>query len=60
MTKALDQVVDLLNLEQIEVDIFRGRSPDRRWSRPAGRCRRTAPCTRCTPTSSGRVTRRSR
>jgi acyl-CoA thioesterase II len=28
MTKALDQVVDLLNLEQIEVDIFRGRSPE--------------------------------
>jgi acyl-CoA thioesterase II len=28
MSKALDQVVDLLNLEQIEVDIFRGRSPE--------------------------------
>ena len=28
MGKALDQVVDLLNLEQIEVDIFRGRSPE--------------------------------
>ena len=28
MTKALDQVVDLLDLEQIEVDIFRGRSPE--------------------------------
>src|ERR1700684_427518 len=27
MTKALDAVVDLLNLEQIEVNIFRGRSP---------------------------------
>jgi acyl-CoA thioesterase II len=25
---SLDQVVDLLNLEQIEVDIFRGRSPE--------------------------------
>jgi acyl-CoA thioesterase-2 len=28
MTKALDRVVDLLDLEQIEVDIFRGRSPE--------------------------------
>jgi acyl-CoA thioesterase II len=28
MTKALDEVVDLLDLEQIEVDIFRGRSPE--------------------------------
>jgi acyl-CoA thioesterase II len=28
MSKALDQVLDLLNLEQIEVDIFRGRSPE--------------------------------
>jgi acyl-CoA thioesterase-2 len=28
MSKALDAVVDLLNLEQIEVNIFRGRSPE--------------------------------
>jgi acyl-CoA thioesterase II len=28
MSKALDQVVELLDLEQIEVDIFRGRSPE--------------------------------
>jgi acyl-CoA thioesterase-2 len=28
MSKALDEVVDLLNLEQIEVDVFRGRSPE--------------------------------
>ncbi len=28
MSKALDIVVDLLDLEQIEVDIFRGRSPE--------------------------------
>jgi len=28
MTKALDEVVDLLDLEQVEVDIFRGRSPE--------------------------------
>jgi acyl-CoA thioesterase II len=27
MSEALNQVLDLLNLEQIEVDIFRGRSP---------------------------------
>jgi acyl-CoA thioesterase II len=27
MSKALDDVVELLNLEQIELDIFRGRSP---------------------------------
>jgi acyl-CoA thioesterase-2 len=28
MTKALDEVVSLLDLEQIELDIFRGRSPE--------------------------------
>ncbi len=28
MSKGLDQVLDLLDLEQIEVDIFRGRSPE--------------------------------
>jgi acyl-CoA thioesterase II len=28
VSKALDRVVDLLDLEQIEVDIFRGRSPE--------------------------------
>ena len=28
MTKALDAVVELLDLEQIEVNIFRGRSPE--------------------------------
>jgi acyl-CoA thioesterase II len=28
MSKALDHVLDLLDLEQIEVDIFRGRSPE--------------------------------
>jgi Acyl-CoA thioesterase len=73
MGKALDRLIDLLDLEQIEVNIFRGRSPrsgcsgssaarwpDRPWSRPAGPCRRTARCTRCTRTSSGRVTRRCR
>jgi acyl-CoA thioesterase-2 len=31
MSKALDAVVELLNLEQIEVNIFRGRSPDNEW-----------------------------
>jgi acyl-CoA thioesterase-2 len=28
MTKALDRVLDLLNLEQLEVGLFRGRSPE--------------------------------
>jgi acyl-CoA thioesterase-2 len=31
MTKALDEVMALLDLEQIEVDIFRGRSPEGEW-----------------------------
>src|ERR1022692_412296 len=36
MTKALDGLVDLLNLEQIEANIFRGRSPDDRRQRVFG------------------------
>src|ERR1700733_7656482 len=36
MSKALDGLVDLLNLEQIEADIFRGRSPDDRRQRVFG------------------------
>jgi acyl-CoA thioesterase-2 len=36
MTKALDQLLDLLDLEQIEVNIFRGRSPDERRQRVFG------------------------
>src|SRR3984957_12088774 len=36
MSKALDGLVDLLNLEQIELDIFRGRSPDDRRQRVFG------------------------
>ncbi len=31
MSKALDKVVELLDLEQIELDIFRGRSPEGEW-----------------------------
>jgi acyl-CoA thioesterase II len=31
MSKALDSVVELLDLEQIELDIFRGRSPAGEW-----------------------------
>ncbi len=31
MSKALDAVVDLLDLEQIELNIFRGRSPEGEW-----------------------------
>ena len=36
MTKALDHLIDLLDLEQIEVNIFRGRSPDDRRQRVFG------------------------
>jgi acyl-CoA thioesterase II len=36
MSDALDQLLDLLNLEQIEVNIFRGRSPDERVQRVFG------------------------
>jgi acyl-CoA thioesterase II len=36
MSKALDELLDLLDLEQIEVNIFRGRSPDERVQRVFG------------------------
>src|SRR5206468_768147 len=36
MGKALDRVIDLLDLEQIEVNIFRGRSPEERVQRVFG------------------------
>ena len=36
MAEALDRLLDLLDLEQIEVDIFRGRSPDERRQRVFG------------------------
>ena len=36
MSKALDDLVDLLDLEQIEVNIFRGRSPDENRQRVFG------------------------
>ena len=36
MSETLDRLVDLLNLEQIELDIFRGRSPDDRRQRVFG------------------------
>ncbi len=36
MTKALDDLLDLLDLEQIEVNIFRGRSPDEHVQRVFG------------------------
>ena len=36
MSKALDDLLDLLDLEQIEVNIFRGRSPDERVQRVFG------------------------
>src|ERR1700689_3285529 len=36
MAETLDGLLDLLDLEQIEVDIFRGRSPDERVQRVFG------------------------
>ena len=36
MGKALDRLIDLLDLEQIEVNIFRGRSPDENRQRVFG------------------------
>jgi acyl-CoA thioesterase II len=36
VSEALDRVLDLLNLEQIELDIFRGRSPKERRQRVFG------------------------
>jgi acyl-CoA thioesterase-2 len=36
MAKALDRLLDLLDLEQIEVNIFRGRSPEERVQRVFG------------------------
>jgi acyl-CoA thioesterase-2 len=36
MSAALDDLLDLLNLEQIELNIFRGRSPDERVQRVFG------------------------
>ncbi len=36
MTKALDRLLELLDLEQIEANIFRGRSPDERRQRVFG------------------------
>lgn len=36
MSKSLDRLVDLLDLEQIELDIFRGRSPSERRQRVFG------------------------
>src|SRR6516165_6592226 len=36
MSESLEKLVDLLDLEQIEVDIFRGRSPDESVQRVFG------------------------
>ena len=36
MSKALDRLLELLDLEQVEVNIFRGRSPDERRQRVFG------------------------
>ena len=71
MTDALDSLLTILDLEQIEVNIFRGPSPDEKLQRVFGgqvagqalvAAGRTVPptgrCTRCTPTSCGPATRR--
>ncbi len=73
MSKPLDALLDLLDLEQIELDIFRGRSPDERIQRVFGgqvagqalvAAGRTVDpdrrCTRCTRISSVPATRRCR
>jgi len=36
MSDGLEELIDLLDLEQIEVNIFRGRSPDERVQRVFG------------------------
>jgi hypothetical protein len=36
MSKPLDKLLELLDLEQIELDIFRGRSPDEKVQRVFG------------------------
>jgi acyl-CoA thioesterase-2 len=36
VTKALDNLLDLLDLEELEVNIFRGRSPQEGWQRVFG------------------------
>ena len=74
MQEALDDLVTLLDLEAIEVNLFRGRSPDENRQRVFGgqvagqalvAAARTvddptASCTRCTPTSCAPATRRCR
>ena len=74
MGTALDDLLVLLDLEPLEVNLFRGVSPDEDRQRvfggqvaaqalvAAGRTveRRPARCTRCTRTSCGRATRTSR
>ncbi|MEC7265850.1 MAG: acyl-CoA thioesterase domain-containing protein, partial [Pseudomonadota bacterium] len=36
MTEQLHELIDLLDLEQIEVNLFRGHSPDDSWQRVFG------------------------
>ena len=36
MNKRLDELIDLLDIERIEVNLFRGRSPSDRWQRVFG------------------------
>src|SRR6202167_1605951 len=36
MTSAVQELVDLLNIEPLELNLFRGRSPQSRWQRVFG------------------------
>jgi acyl-CoA thioesterase-2 len=36
MSNAVQELLDILNLEQLEVNLFRGRSPESRWQRVFG------------------------
>ncbi|MGB6618926.1 MAG: acyl-CoA thioesterase domain-containing protein, partial [Xanthobacteraceae bacterium] len=36
MASAVQELVDILNLEPLEVNLFRGRSPQSRWQRVFG------------------------
>ena len=73
MVTTQGMLVELLDLERIEVDIFRGRSPDENLQRvfggqvagqalvaAGGPCRRTVLCSRYMPTSSGPAIPKSR
>ena len=73
MSAAMDELLAILDLEQLEHNLFRGRSPrstgsacsaarssPRRWSPPSERSSPTATCIRCTAISCGRAIPRCR